>query len=106
VNAEADWLIWWRQSVADGVYGVPGNLLVPAGRSEARFVGHRPGLEVRWQMTHHAYLQGDYGIFYAGPFLRQSGFGKNLNYASVWIGYKFWRSAPMEKMTASERILY
>lgn len=92
--------------MADGVYGVPGNLLVPAGRSEARFVGHRPGLEVRWQMTHHAYLQGDYGIFYAGPFLRQSGFGKNLNYASVWIGYKFWRSAPMEKMTASERILY
>ncbi len=89
VNAEADWLIWWRQSLADGVYGVPGNLLVSAGSSEARFVGHRPGLEVRWQMTRHAYLQGDYGIFYAGPFLRQSGFAKNLNYTSVWIGYKF-----------------
>ena len=89
VNAEADWLIWWRQSLADGVYGVPGNLLVPAGHSDARFVGHRPGLEVRWQMTRHTYLQGDYGVFYAGPFLRQSGYGKNLNYTSVWIGYKF-----------------
>lgn len=89
VNAEADWLIWWRQSRADGVYGVPGNLLVSGGRSSARFVGDRPGLEVRWQVTRHAYLQGDYGIFYAGPFLRQSGNGKNLNYTSVWIGYKF-----------------
>ncbi|MGA2849851.1 MAG: alginate export family protein [Terracidiphilus sp.] len=89
VNAEADWLFWWRQSVADGVYGVPGNLLVPGGRSSARFVGDRPGLEVRWQVTRHAYLQGDYGIFYAGTFLRQSGDRKNLNFASAWVGYKF-----------------
>ena len=89
VNAEADWLIWWRQSLADGVYGVPGNLLVPGGRSSARFVGDRPGLEVHWQMTRHAYLQGDYGIFYAGRFLQQSGYVHNLNYASMWIGYKF-----------------
>jgi hypothetical protein len=71
------------------VYGVPGNLLVSGGRSSARFVGDRPGLEVHWQITRHAYLQGDYGIFYAGQFLRQSGNGKNLNYTSAWIGYKF-----------------
>jgi hypothetical protein len=89
VNAEADWLIWWRQSLGDGVYGVPGNLLVPAGRSNARFVGHRPGLEVRWQLDRHAYIQADYGVFFAGPYLRQSGYAKNLNYTSLWIGYKF-----------------
>jgi hypothetical protein len=89
ISMGADWLIWWRQSLGDGLYGVPGNLLVPAGESQARFVGHRPGVELRWQRDSHFYLQGDYGVFYAGPFLRESGHPHNLNYASFWTGYKF-----------------
>jgi hypothetical protein len=89
VNLTADCVIWWRQSLEDGVYNVPGNLLVAAGSSNARFVGHRPGIEARWQIDRHAYIQGDYGVFFAGPFLRQSGDGHNLNYLSFWVGYKF-----------------
>lgn len=84
-----DWLIWWRQSLEDGVYNVPGMLLVAAGSSQARFVGHRPGVESRWQIDRHAYIQMDYGVFFAGPFLRQSIAGRNLNYLSCWLGYKF-----------------
>lgn len=89
VSVDADWLFWWRQSLNDGAYGVPGNLLVPSGKSNARFVGDRPGLETRWQIDRHAYIQGDYGVFFAGPFLRQSGNTKNLNYGSIWVGFKF-----------------
>jgi hypothetical protein len=89
VSVDADWVIWWRQSLNDGVYGVPGNLLVASGQSDARFVGHRPGMEVRWQRDSHFYLQADYGIFFAGPFLRESGHAHNLNYTSFWVGYKF-----------------
>lgn len=89
IAVNADWLFWWRQSTSDGVYGVPGNLQIVAGQSQARFVGHRPGIEVRWQIDRHAYLQADYGVFFAGPFPRQSGHRGNLNYASVWLGYKF-----------------
>ena len=89
VSIDADWLFYWRQSLKDGVYSVPGSLLVPAGASTARFVGHRPGAEVRWQVDAHAYIQADYGIFYAGQFLRAAGRPHNLNYASLWVGYKF-----------------
>ncbi len=86
----ADWVIWWRQSLKDGVYNVPGSLLVPyvPGNGE-RFVGHRPGLEVRWQRDAHFYVQADYGVFFAGPFLRKSGRPHNLNYTSFWTGFKF-----------------
>jgi hypothetical protein len=28
-------------------------------------------------------------VFFAGPFLQQSGHPHNLNYASMWIGFKF-----------------
>lgn len=89
ISVNVDWVIWWRESLHDGVYGVPGNLLVPAGQSNARFVGHRPGIEARWQRDSHFYVQADYGVFYAGPFLRESGRPHNLNYTSFWTGYKF-----------------
>ena len=89
VSVFGDWVFQWRQSLEDGVYAVPGFLLVPGGRSQARFVGHRPGLEVRWQIDRHAYLQVDYGIFYAGRFLRESGRPQNLGYFALMAGYKF-----------------
>ena len=89
VTASFDWIIQWRQSLEDGVYAVPGFLIRPAGDSRARFVGHRPGLEVRWQMNSHVWLQADYGVFYAGRFLRETQPGRNLNYWALWAGYKF-----------------
>jgi hypothetical protein len=89
VTASFDWIIQWRQSLEDGVYAVPGFLIRPAGDSRARFVGHRPGLEVRWQVNSHVWLQADYGIFYAGRFLRETQPGRNLNYWALWAGYKF-----------------
>ncbi|HYU47935.1 MAG TPA: hypothetical protein VEK84_17365 [Terriglobales bacterium] len=49
VTASADWIFQWPESLRDGVYSVPGFLIIPAGRSNARFVGHRPGTEVGWQ---------------------------------------------------------
>lgn len=71
VTLSADLVAQWRENLRDGVYAVPGFLLVPAGGSRARFVGYRPGVEVRWQIDRHAYLQADYGVFYAGQFLRK-----------------------------------
>jgi hypothetical protein len=89
VTVSADWIFYWRQSLQDGVYSVPGFLIIPAGKSNARFVGHRPGTEVRWQANRHLWFQADYGIFYAGKFVKQSQPGRNLNYWALWAGYKF-----------------
>jgi hypothetical protein len=89
VTASADLVAQWRENVRDGVYAVPGFLLVAAGESRARFVGYRPGVEVRWQIDRHAYLQADYGVFYAGQFLKEAAPGRNINYMAFWAGYKF-----------------
>jgi hypothetical protein len=89
VSASFDWIFQWRENLRDGVYSVPGFLIVPAGKSDARFVGHRPGAEVRWQANRHMWFQADYGIFYAGEFVRESQPGRNLNYWALWAGYKF-----------------
>ncbi len=89
VSVSADLVVQWRENLNDGVYAVPGFLLVSSGGSRARFVGYRPGVEVRWQIDRHMYLQADYGIFYAGAFLRQASPGRNINYTEFWAGYKF-----------------
>jgi hypothetical protein len=87
VSVSTDLVAQWRESLYDGVYAVSGFLLVPAGGSRGRFVGYRPGVEVLWQIDRHAYLQADYGVFFAGQFLKQESPGRNLNY--MWAGYKF-----------------
>jgi hypothetical protein len=89
VTASVDWIFQWRDSLRDGVYSVPGSLIIPAGKSDARFVGHRPGSELRWQVNRHLWFQADYGIFYAGKFVKESQAGRNLNYWALWAGYKF-----------------
>ena len=89
VSISADLVVQWRESLTDGVYAVPGFLIVPTGNSTARFVGCRPGVEVRWQIDRHAWLQADYGVFYTGEFLKQASPGRNINYTEFWAGYKF-----------------
>jgi hypothetical protein len=89
VTASFDWIFQWRESLEDGVYAVPGFLIRPADGSRARFVGHRPGTQIRWQENRHLWFQADYGIFYAGKFLQQTQPGRNLNYWALWAGYKF-----------------
>jgi hypothetical protein len=89
VSISTDVVVQWRASLYDGVYAVPGFLLVAAGDSRARFVGYRPGIEARWQIDRHAYLQADYGVFFAGEFLKHASPGRNINYTEIWAGYKF-----------------
>lgn len=89
VSLSFDWVVQWRESLADGVYAVPGFLIRAGDEGQGRLVGHRPGTEMRWQADRHIWVQGDYGIFYAGKFLKESQPGRNLNYWAVWVGYEF-----------------
>jgi hypothetical protein len=89
VSIFADWIFQWRESLEDGVYAIPGFLITAADGSRARLVGDRPGTEVQWQANRHLWFQADYGIFYAGPFIKETLPGRNLNYWALWAGYKF-----------------
>jgi hypothetical protein len=37
-------------------------------------------------VNRHLWFQADYGIFYAGRFLRETLPGRNLNYWALWVG--------------------
>jgi hypothetical protein len=57
--------------------------------------GNRPKLSEKGLLTPdncvvaHLWFQADYGIFYAGKFVKESQPGRNLNYWALWAGYKF-----------------
>jgi hypothetical protein len=89
VTVSTDLVVQWRENLNDGVYAVPGFLLVPSNGSAARFVGYRPGVEARWQVDRHIWVQADYGVFFAGQFLKDASPGRNLKYTELWLGYKF-----------------
>ena len=46
VTVSVDWI--FRRVCETWVYSVPGFLIIPAGKCDPRFVGHRPGTELRW----------------------------------------------------------
>ena len=89
VSVSFDWIVQWRENPNDAVYNVPGFIVRAADDSRARFVGHRPGTQIRWQVNRHLWFQADYGIFYAGRFLKETQPGRNLNYWALWADYKF-----------------
>jgi len=89
ISWSVDWVFQWRENINDGVYNIPGFLIAAANGSRARFVGDRPGTELRWQATRHLWFQVDYGIFHAGRFLKEAGPGKNLDYSALYAGYRF-----------------
>ena len=84
-----DWMFMWRENIHDGVYAIPGFLIQGANGSQARYVGDRPGTELRWEATQHLWYAADFGIFRAGRFLKEAGPGKDLDYSALYVGYKF-----------------
>lgn len=84
-----DWQFLWRESVNDGLYGVGGNLIRPAGTSQARYLGSQADFVANWRASRHFTVVVIYSHFFTGPFVEQSGPGRPVNYVSGWISYKF-----------------
>ena len=84
-----DWDFFWRESTRDGLYN---NAVVPirSGKSsDARFVGSMPQAQFLWDIDRHLALVAIYGHFFAGEFLKESGPGKDVDYLTGWVTYRF-----------------
>lgn len=67
VVVTTSWLMFWRRQLDDGIYGIPGGLARSGRGSQARFVGHSPGVEAEWQMTRRLSVTANASLFTAGP---------------------------------------
>jgi hypothetical protein len=82
-----DWDFFWRESLEDGLYQPSTALQIPGAGNPARYVGSQGAVLVQWQATRHAAVAATYSHFFAGPFLRFAGLGRDVNFVGVWISY-------------------
>ena len=85
----AMWLLFWRNQVDDGIYGIPGNVLRSAQGTHSRFVGHSPGGEAVWQVTERLSLTGNASLFTAGPFIKETGPSRTIGFLAGWATYRY-----------------
>ncbi len=82
--------LFWRESTRDGLYAVAVSSLVVSGRkSNARFIGTQAATQFQWHIDRHFTLFAEYLHFFPGEFLTQSTQGKNIDYVTEWLDFKF-----------------
>ncbi|WP_164988281.1 alginate export family protein [Bradyrhizobium betae] len=80
---------YWRQSVADGVYGVAGNVVRSGRDSTARFIGTQIELTVAWQATPELNVTASVSAFEAGTFIRETGPAQTIRMLGIMANYRF-----------------
>lgn len=89
ITVSPSWAFFWRESLRDGLYDVPGNLVRSGAGTDARYVGSQPAVMVRWDVNRHLTFVADFEHFLAGPFLRESGSGEDVTLLAGWIELTF-----------------
>ncbi len=87
VSADADY--FWRQSTRDGIYDMPGNLIVSGREARSRYIGAHANVMLEWEATRHLSFTANYLHFFPGPFLREVGLGHAVDFVGLWATFKF-----------------
>ncbi|MCW5977357.1 MAG: alginate export family protein [Bryobacteraceae bacterium] len=87
INAE--FYFFWRTSLRDGIYAIPGFPLRTGRLSDARFIGAQPQIELFWIVNNHVMLSVHHAQFVTGPFLNETPPGRHVKYLCGWISYRF-----------------
>jgi hypothetical protein len=84
-----NWDVFWRESKHDGIYNNAVSPVRSGSSRNARFIGSQPQAYLEWELDRHITFVAIYAHFLAGPFLRESGPGKDVDYVTTWATFKF-----------------
>jgi hypothetical protein len=80
---------YWRESIHDGIYAIPG-LLVRSGKgSDARFIGKEFELAISWQASPKLNLTASLSAFDPGPFIRDTGQARTIKMLGAQTAFRF-----------------
>jgi hypothetical protein len=79
----------WREDTADGLYNVPGFVVLPGSSNSHRYVGASPQVLITQQLGRHMSVSFNYYHFYRGGFLTSQPETKDVDYFSIWTSYTF-----------------
>jgi hypothetical protein len=81
--------VYWRESPRDALYSASGGLVVSGQGSRARYVGSHASVQLQWKINRHTTAFTEYLHFFPGDFLKQSTAGRNINYLTEWLDFRF-----------------
>ncbi|MES2175054.1 MAG: alginate export family protein [Pseudomonadota bacterium] len=82
-------MAYWRYSIADGVYDIPGNLIREASGSKARFIGKEAEATIAWQATPEWELSASLSAFAPGAFIKETGPAKTITMLGLESNFRF-----------------
>lgn len=82
-------MAYWRYSMADGVYDIPGNLIRKASGSKARFIGKEAEATIAWQATPEWELSASLSVFAPGDFIHETGPAKTITMLGLESNFRF-----------------
>ncbi len=89
IEVEVQTLFHWRESLRDGVYNVPGNLVRSAGTSKARRIGTQGSVSITWAPARTFDLMASYGFFDAGAFLEETGASRTTHFLGLQARFRY-----------------
>ena len=84
-----DWDYFWRESTHDGLYNNAVALVQSGKTSSASYIGNMPQAQLLWNVDRHLSFVAIYGHFFAEDFLKETGPGKDIDFVTSWLTYKF-----------------
>ncbi|MEY2602641.1 MAG: hypothetical protein QOH31_399 [Verrucomicrobiota bacterium] len=82
-------LFVWREDTADGLYNIPGGLVLSGSTNSRRYVGASPQVLITQQLSRHLAVSLNYYHFSRGGFLTSQAGTKDVDYFSTWMSYTF-----------------
>ncbi len=84
-----NWDFFWRESERDGIYNNAVVLVRSGKKSNARYIGSQPQAQLEWDIDRHTTFILCYAHFFAGRFIKETGPGKDVDFMTTWLAYKF-----------------
>jgi hypothetical protein len=78
-----------RESLGDGIYDNPGNLIRASDGSRARYVGTQGEVVPEWEPVLGLSFQAAYSLFEPGPFIEETGPSKTVHFVGTEVQLRF-----------------
>ncbi len=89
LKASFDWGFFWRQNTNDALYSISTTPIRSGKTSHARYTGSSPAVVLAWEPVRHVTFLASYVHFFTGDFFKAEPVGKDVDYFTTWVTYKF-----------------
>lgn len=81
-------VLYWRESLGDGVYAQSGAVLRPSGGSRSRYIGTQAEVVLEWEANRYLSVVGAYSFFVPGAFIEDTGPAKTVQFVGAELLFR------------------